>query len=132
MKNTKGSCLCGRVSYEVKAELRNIWLCHCQQCRKTSGHYVAATQCHRKDITINGEDALTWYASSPNAKRAFCSNCGSQMFWLPTDGECISIFAGSIDGSTDLMTEGQVHTKTKGDYYELPNVSIGNQADLKR
>ncbi|WP_442475962.1 GFA family protein [Roseovarius litorisediminis] len=45
----RGSCQCGAVRYEVAGPLRQVVGCHCSQCRKTSGHYVAATQSVGKD-----------------------------------------------------------------------------------
>jgi hypothetical protein len=39
-----GSCLCKAVSYEVTGPLRNAIGCHCTQCRKMTGHYLAATR----------------------------------------------------------------------------------------
>ena len=38
-----GSCLCGEVAYEVTGPLRPVVNCHCLQCRKTTGHFMAAT-----------------------------------------------------------------------------------------
>lgn len=128
----QGSCLCGRVTYEVKGELRNVCYCHCTQCRKTSGHFVASTQCLLQDITIN-EESITWYRSSDTATRGFCRVCGSQMFWKPEGGERISIFAGSLDGNTsDIAVDSQICYDTKGDYYELPSVPCLGQESLKR
>ena len=43
MTTHSGSCLCGAVAYEVTGELRNAVGCHCGQCRKMTGHYLAAT-----------------------------------------------------------------------------------------
>jgi len=126
----RGSCLCGSVSYTVSGPLRPICACHCKQCRKTSGHYVAATQCLQHDINIK-EDALTWYQSSTEAERAFCGVCGSNLFWRRFNNRFISIFAGSLDSATDLRIESQIHTESKGDYYNLPDVDIIDQAILK-
>ena len=119
-KLTKGSCLCGGISYEVRGELRPICACHCTQCRKTSGHYVAATRCRSEDLNIEGA-AITWYRSSEKAERGFCSVCGSNLFWREFGTPFTSIFAGSIDGPTGLNIDRQIHTGTKGDYYDLPD-----------
>lgn len=125
-----GGCLCGAVTYEVRGALRPIVACHCRQCRKTSGHYVAATQAGAENITIRG-DGLKWYRSSEIAERGFCSNCGSSLFWRRhDDGGHISIWAGSIDGPTGLRMESQIHAASAGDYYDLPDVPIIDQSEL--
>ena len=124
-----GSCLCGGVRYTVSGPLRPVVACHCNQCRKTSGHYVAATQCAADDLAIEGY-ALNWYRSSEHAERGFCSVCGSNLFWRRFDTSYVSIFAGTIDGATGLTIESQLYPESKGDYYDLPDVPVRDQATL--
>lgn len=61
----RGGCLCGGVRYEVTGPLRGVWACHCSQCRRTSGNFVAATQCRRDDLDLLSTETLAWYRSSP-------------------------------------------------------------------
>ncbi|MGI9373048.1 MAG: GFA family protein [Hyphomicrobiales bacterium] len=125
-----GSCLCGAISYEVNGPLRDVIACHCTQCRKASGHHVAATSCADEDITITG-DTLVWYQSSDRAERGFCSMCGSNLFWKPRSGGRTSIFAGTLDGETGLKMVSQLYTEDKGDYYEIPDVPEVQQTPIK-
>ncbi len=111
-----GSCLCGAVRYRVSGPLRPVIACHCRQCRKTSGHHVAATSAAREDIDIKGD--LRWYRSSPTARRGFCPTCGSNLFW-DGPGENLSIFAGTLDGPSGLAIAGHIYCADKGDYYEI-------------
>jgi hypothetical protein len=124
-----GSCLCGTVSYVIVGPLRPIVACHCQQCRKASGHYFAATQCLASDIRIIGE-TLKWFSSSASAERGFCCQCGSNLFWRRFGNANISICAGSLDGKTGLQIASQIHTDSKGDYYSLPDVPVIDQSSL--
>ena len=119
MPDHTGSCLCGAVSYKIHGPLRPVIACHCQQCRKTSGHHVAATSVARASLTISGE--VTWYASSPSAQRGFCGICGSNLFWDGA-GINISIFAGTLDGQPELKTAGHIFCDDKGSYYDLTDV----------
>ncbi|MBI1494266.1 GFA family protein [Halocynthiibacter styelae] len=112
-----GSCLCGDVRFELTGELRPVIACHCVQCRKTSGHHVAATSVRRDQITVQGE--VTWYQSSDTARRGFCATCGSNLFWDGT-GANISVFAGTLDGDTGLDIRGHIYCEYKGDYYDIP------------
>lgn len=111
-----GSCLCGAITYRITGPLRPVIACHCRQCRKTSGHHVAATAAARGDITISG--TLTWFASSSTARRGFCTICGSNLFW-DGPGSHLSIFAGSLDGRTGLTLKGHIFCADKGDYYDI-------------
>lgn len=120
-----GSCLCGRVTYRITGPLRTVIACHCNQCRKTSGHFVAASQAAKESIEVSGKEYLTWYRSSETAQRAFCSICGSQMFWEPDGKNVVSIMAGTLDGPTGLTIAQHIYCEAKGDYYELPEQVSG-------
>jgi len=111
-----GSCLCGAVTYRVSGPLRPVIACHCQQCRKTSGHHVAGTSALRADVQITGD--VTWYRSSDTARRGFCGRCGSNLFWDGPDTH-LSIFAGTLDGPTGLSLSGHIFCADKGDYYQI-------------
>ena len=112
----KGSCLCGQIRFATPGPLRPVIACHCTQCRKTTGHFVAATSVLRTGVTITG--APRWYASSSQACRGFCAKCDSQLFW-DGKGTHLSIFASSIDGATGVKMAGHIFCADKGDYYEI-------------
>ncbi len=112
----RGSCLCRQVKYEVSGPRYPVIACHCRQCRKTSGHHVAATSARREEVRIAGE--VTWYASSSIARRGFCVTCGSSLFRDGPGGN-LSIFAGIIDGDTGLRPAGHIFCADRGDYYDL-------------
>lgn len=116
----KGSCLCQGVTYELTGERRPSVACHCIQCRKTSGHYVSATQVGLDDLTITRDDTLVWYRSSPEAERGFCNRCGSSLFWrCESDNGATSVMSGTLDGDTGLDTGKHIFTAFKGDYYDI-------------
>ncbi len=122
-----GGCLCAEVSYRVTGPLRPVVACHCQQCRRTSGHHSAATSAPRESVEIEGE--VRWFQSSARARRGFCPECGSNLFW-DDGGARLAIFAGSLDAPTGVTMEGHIHCADKGDYYrisdDLPQVAGGD------
>jgi hypothetical protein len=125
-----GSCLCGNVTYSISGTPRSVVACHCSQCRKTSGHFVAATQTLTENLEIEEAANLTWYQSSSTAKRGFCKTCGSQLFWSEIGSAHTSVMAGTIDGPTGLKIDRQLHADAKGDYYDLPDVNVVDQSTL--
>jgi hypothetical protein len=114
-----GSCLCGGVQYEISGNMRPVVNCHCGQCRKTSGHYWAATAVSRDDLTIKAESTLSWYQSSDAARRGFCTRCGASLFWDHSGEDEISIGAGTLDLPTGLTTGENIYIEDKADYYDL-------------
>jgi hypothetical protein len=79
MPGIRGSCLCGRVKYEITGPLGTAANCHCSMCRKQHGAAfrsragIEASQFR----WLAGEELMTFYESSPGTHRGFCSVCGS-------------------------------------------------------
>jgi len=117
-KTLQGQCLCGSIRYHVQGLSESFSVCHCSQCRRQSGHQWASAQCKDDDLIITG-DTLSWYRSSPTAKRGFCSACGSFLFWA-LDGEGKTSFSlGSLNSPTGLRLEKHIFVADKGDYYAI-------------
>lgn len=115
----KGSCLCGGVRYEVRGSLRDVIGCHCTQCRKQTGHFMAATAAKLEHFRVIKVDGLKWYASSATAERGFCGICGSTLFWQGKGRDYVAIAAGSLDGASGLRIAGHIFCADKGDYYAI-------------
>ena len=117
--SVKGSCECQGVVFELIGELRDVVFCHCSQCRKTSGHYWAATQVSKGNLNLIKATSLSWYDSSDKARRGFCSVCGSSMFFERKGIDKISVSAGSLDIPTSLDRMRHIYVASKGDYYDI-------------
>ncbi|MBI3899286.1 MAG: GFA family protein [Gammaproteobacteria bacterium] len=115
----RGHCLCGAVQYEVHGPLRPVVACHCEMCRRTSGHYVAATACEAQHLRLTEDRGLRWYQSSAAARRGFCQECGSNLFWHPQKELHIAIMAGSLDQPTGLSLVAHIYASAAGDYYQI-------------
>ena len=118
-----GSCLCGGVRYRIEGLVRDVVNCHCTQCQKTSGHYVAATRVDEKNLRIEKNETLTWYEYTPGYERGFCNKCGGNLFWSRLDDDQTSVMAGTLDKPTGLKTVKNIYLEDAGDYFEIPEVS---------
>ena len=117
--SVKGSCECQGVVFELTGELRDVVFCHCSQCRKTSGHYWAATQVSKGNLNSIKATSLSWFDSSDKARRGFCSVCGSSMFYERKGIDKISVSAGSLEIPTSLDRMRHIYVASKGDYYDI-------------
>lgn len=115
----KGSCLCGAVSFEVQGELEPAYACHCSQCRKQTGHFLASTEVPRARLTLHGEDKIAWYHASEKARRGFCARCGSVLFWDPIGRDSTWIAMGAFEKPTGIRFGRHVFVADKGDYYDI-------------
>lgn len=114
-----GQCSCGAVRFRTRGELRGVIYCHCTQCRRQTGHFLAATAAQDADLDVEGADKLSWFQSSPEAKRGFCSVCGSGLFWKNAAKSYTSVLAGALDEPSGLVAESHIFAADKGSYYEI-------------
>jgi hypothetical protein len=120
-----GGCMCGQVRYAVQGPLRDIICCHCEQCRRSSGHFVAATACRKSNFSLTSDDTLRWYSIKPGLRRGFCAACGSSLFFEDMDGERMSIATGTLDAPAGLKIAAHIYVAEAGDYYQIdPGVPV--------
>jgi hypothetical protein len=53
------------------------------------------------------------------ARRGFCHECGSNLFWEPDTKTHISITAGTLDKPTGLTAAAHICVESIGDYYQI-------------
>ena len=114
-----GGCFCGAVRYEVKGTLRGVVNCHCSQCTKLNGNFGSHSKAPKSKIDITKDEGLHWYKISEVARRGFCRECGSGLFWENTEQDALGIIAGSLDSPTSLKTIGHIFVDDKSDFYEI-------------
>ena len=79
-----GSCHCGRVKFEVDAEIDHVRVCDCSVCYKRGALNFRVP----KDALrlLSSWDALSLYQwGSKTAKDYFCPTCGVLPFRRPSD-----------------------------------------------
>ncbi|MDB6146517.1 MAG: hypothetical protein JWO45_181 [Spartobacteria bacterium] len=110
-KVVRGSCLCGKVRFEVKLPFLRANHCHCDRCRKHSGTAVCtqARVLREQFRLLQGEEWIRVYGKGEGGVKAFCTNCGSSLFggdW--PDGPEVSIRMGAFDDDPGIRP--QFHT----------------------
>lgn len=96
MKLRTGSCLCGAVAYQVEGEPLRAGLCHCADCRKSSGSaFTFFAVWPRRAFSHSGEIATF-------AGRSFCPTCGGRLFCLRDDEAELRL--GSLDDPPSDIT----------------------------
>jgi hypothetical protein len=134
-RRATGRCLCGAVTYEVHGPVRDILLCHCEECRRWTGYLGAFTSTRTEHLSIEESAALRWIdspESDRHARRGFCGACGSSLFWQPAPGERTNIAAGTLDRPTGLRIAGHWYTRQAGDYDEIPADGLPQNDELDR
>jgi hypothetical protein len=80
MKQTySGGCQCGKVRYEVAADLGEVVACNCSRCARLGWRLAFVPAADFK--LLSGEGATTEYRFNRHAiHHLFCSICGIQSF----------------------------------------------------
>jgi hypothetical protein len=99
-KKYLGGCHCGKVRYEVTADLSKLYACNCSICSKKG---FLLTFAGTDQLTLlSGEDVLTDYQfNKKNVHHLFCSVCGIQSFGRgkgPDGKEMVAVNARCLDG----------------------------------
>lgn len=124
-----GSCLCGKVRYEVPREMKTAAKCHCLNCQKSTGaSAMTAAVYANEDVKVTGETKSYTYTSDAGnpVTNVFCPNCGSSVTTLtPALPGLTLIRAGTLDDSAGLEPQFVVYDKRRpawdGDNAAIPH-----------
>jgi hypothetical protein len=110
-KVVEGGCLCNAVRFAVTLPSKWCAHCHCSMCRREHGAgyvtWVGFESTHFK--LLSGDHHLSWYESSPGARRGFCSTCGSSMlFESERWADETHVALGCLDGPVDRAPHAHV------------------------
>jgi hypothetical protein len=109
-ESIRGSCMCGRVAFELVPPTLFNAHCHCTMCRRAHGAaYVTWTAVPYEHFQVTaGKDELVIYDSSEHGRRSFCRTCGSTLFCESTrHPERIDVVVANLLDPMDR--EPQVH-----------------------
>ena len=130
-----GSCLCGRVRYEVHGKLGPVIHCHCVTCRKAQGGaFVTNAPVRKKYLqVVSGQDSVAQYESSPGKMRCFCRNCGSPL-WSRRESEpdTLRLRLGALDSDPERRPLAHIWVAEKAPWFQitddLPQFEAGGPA----
>ena len=118
----QGSCLCGKVRYEVRGEPQAMYYCHCGTCRKANGSAFAANMVVAADdfAVVAGREVLKGYESSPTKHRYFCSVCGSPIYsHAATTSHIVSVRCGTLDTVPDVRPSLHFYVADKAPWHDI-------------
>ncbi len=121
-KPIEGACLCGRVQYQVSEPFDAFHLCHCSQCRRSTG------SAHAANIFANA-DHFEWLSGEALVKRytpdepdiiskSFCTHCGSLVPYISLKSGKLIIPAGSLSADPGICPDDNIYWRDRADWYE--------------
>jgi hypothetical protein len=119
-----GSCLCNKVSYEIKGNIGIFQYCHCSRCRKISGSAFAANILVSPDDFrwLNGEVLVARFElkEAKHFATSFCTVCGSYLPWLAQSGKVIVVPAGTLDDDPEIRPSQNIFCASRASWYKEP------------
>lgn len=125
----EGGCHCGSVRFRLTGPLRQILICHCDDCRKLAGASWASTRAFDDNYEFISDSTLSWYDSSQWARRGFCTTCGSQLFYQLKKETEFSVSVGALDDANGLTIAGQLFMNSHPDWGPIDCSKIPNIHD---
>jgi len=120
MPDRNGKCLCGAVRITATNTGDAVGACHCRTCRRWGGGPFMEIDCGT-NVTFDGDENLTVYASSDWAERGFCRQCGTHLFYrLKANGNHF-VPIGLLEDDENLKFTTQVFVDERPSYYEFSN-----------
>ena len=126
----KGSCFCGEIKFEITAEVKELYQCHCSECRKTTGTAANAGFIIHKDNFnwLKDESSIKTFLKDTGYRVNFCTNCGSvvpnpmtmlpQAYWVP---------AGAIDNNFSATIRHHIYVDSKADWDKILSTDSAKQ-----
>lgn len=123
MNNSKqGSCLCGKVRYQVMDISPQMGHCHCQMCRKFHG--AAFSTFGEVSVEnfewLQGESLIKSYQAGNGTVRKFCNECGSSLVFIPSSdpGEVIEFTLGTLDSDIEQTPDAHIFIANKANWFQ--------------
>ena len=117
-----GSCLCGKVGYEISGNIGIFQYCHCSRCRKFTGSAHAANLLvfPEQFQWLFGVEFVGRYEprDTKHFATSFCKYCGSSLPWLGKSKKAVVIPAGTLDADPGIKPFQNIFWGSKADWYK--------------
>ena len=123
-ETTRGSCLCGAVSFEVAEPFEGVAQCHCTTCKRISGGTGTVSGRVRTEAinVLSGRERIRTYQPAEGTAKSFCSVCGSNLFgggW--PDSPMTKVRLSALDSPFDRRPEGHIFVRSIAPWETLPD-----------
>jgi hypothetical protein len=99
---------------------KNVGVCHCESCRRWTGGPLMVVDCGT-DVIFEGDENIKIFDSSDWAERAFCTNCGTHLFYRLKESNQHIMPVGLFENDDAFVFNHQVFIEQKPSYYCFSN-----------
>lgn len=102
-----GGCQCGEIRYEVTGEAGHHALCHCADCRASSGAPATAWLGVPSETFRVTKGKAAAFNSSGASWRHFCGTCGTGLYFINEE-----MLPGIVDIQSATLDDAHLHSPT--------------------
>ena len=109
-----GKCYCGAVQYAVPDEFRYSMICHCSNCRRTTGSaFKPFGGIERQKFSVTqGKDGLLIYGGD-QAHDAHCGKCGSLLYSVVREAAWVHVTMGTLVDAPTIQPSCHIFVGSK-------------------
>lgn len=128
----KGGCHCRQIRYRITHQPRLATICHCTECRGSTGAPVVAWATVPREALILEKGHIRIHRSLTGDGRGFCDQCGTQLVFLSKDkADTETDFTiASLDDPDRIPPQDDVWTRSRIKW--VSPISHGPRYDQER
>ena len=115
-----GECYCRSVRYEVADAFSYALICHCSNCRRTTGSAFkpfAGIEYGQLRL-VRGQDLRTIYGDD-TTHDAHCARCGSLLYSRVRDGKWAHVAMGTLVDTPAIRPTAHIFVGSKAPWHEI-------------
>ena len=116
----RGRCGCRAVEYEVVDEFIVAYICHCSNCRATTGSaFLPWGEIEREKLRVTkGAESLVRLGDTSGDHEIRCGECQWLLYWT-RDGTYVRVLYGTLVDPPALKPMGHMFVGSKAPWYEI-------------
>lgn len=120
VKELRGSCLCGKLRYTVPDAFDYALICHCSQCRRTTGSAfkpMGGIPAGKVRLVADGGAILSY--GKADAQDIHCAACGSLLYSIVRGGEWAHVAYGTLIDSPGLAPQEHIFAAERVPWFRI-------------
>lgn len=107
-----GGCHCGAVRYQAEGEPLHNALCHCSDCRASSGAPAVGWIAFAEAQVSVTQGELATFVGKSGSRRQFCPKCGTGLFYFNAEmlPGIIDVQSATLDSAADEAPGAHIQT----------------------
>jgi hypothetical protein len=127
----EGGCQCGQARYRITGEPLWTGVCHCNECKRSSGAaFSMSTRVRATDVILTKGALKTW--SRPSDVRGavichFCPECGNRLWHEPEGSGFLHVKPGTLDDPSQVDPTFEGYTIRKSPWLSLSGMKMSSE-----